>query len=316
VENWWNNENGRLSLQILQEFYVSVTRKIAHPMDSQDARQIVADLAQWKIHTPVIDDLLQAIDIQQTHQLSFWDAMVIQSAVRLGCRALASEAWPRWPDSSWQGSPSTTSATRRWPWWYGPSWRPSPSPAVQNPQAREATVPWLLRRRGPSEYDEGDQFVKGFSGTHQGRIGTFLAPGQVDTREPDLLAQTKQAANEMGIGIQIHAGKCPGEFREIRRRSAKTTVGYLGVEWRFYDSEPNGGNAVAGAIFWRAWWRRTVHARSVRTRERTESTDTRRRYTAAGFLRDSQLLLFRGRSRIDRTLWGLSSFRSTRTASE
>ena len=91
VENWWNNENGRLSLQILQEFYVSVTRKIAHPMDSQDARQIVADLAQWKIHTPVIDDLLQAIDIQQTHQLCFWDAMVIQSAVRLGCKTLASE---------------------------------------------------------------------------------------------------------------------------------------------------------------------------------------------------------------------------------
>ncbi|MHB0989513.1 MAG: PIN domain-containing protein [Bellilinea sp.] len=91
VENWWNNENGRLSLQILQEFYVSVTRKIAHPIDRQDARQIVADLAQWKIHTPTVDDLLQAIDIQHTHQFSFWDAMVIQSAVRLGCRALASE---------------------------------------------------------------------------------------------------------------------------------------------------------------------------------------------------------------------------------
>ena len=91
VENWWNNENGRLSLQILQEFYVSVTRKIAHPMDIKAARQIVSDLAQWKIHTPTVDDLLQAIDIQETHQISYWDAMVVQSAVRLGCTTLVSE---------------------------------------------------------------------------------------------------------------------------------------------------------------------------------------------------------------------------------
>ncbi|MHB8855282.1 MAG: PIN domain-containing protein [Bellilinea sp.] len=91
VENWWNNENGHLSLQILQEFYVSVTRKIAHPMDTKAARQIVSDLAQWKIHTPTVDDLLQAIDIQETHQISYWDAMVVQSAVRLGCTTLVSE---------------------------------------------------------------------------------------------------------------------------------------------------------------------------------------------------------------------------------
>ena len=91
VENWWNNKNGYISLQVIQEFYVTITRKIVSPMDAQAARQIVADLAQWKIHTPTVDDLLQAIDIQHNHQLSFWDAMVIQSAVRLGCRALASE---------------------------------------------------------------------------------------------------------------------------------------------------------------------------------------------------------------------------------
>jgi len=91
VENWWNNKNGHISLQVIQEFYVTITRKIPHPMNAQAARQIVADLANWKIHCPTIDDVLQAIDIQQAHQLSFWDAMVIESAVRLGCRTLASE---------------------------------------------------------------------------------------------------------------------------------------------------------------------------------------------------------------------------------
>ena len=45
VEECWENENGCLSIQVLQEFFVTVTRKIATPLDPQTARQIVADLA-------------------------------------------------------------------------------------------------------------------------------------------------------------------------------------------------------------------------------------------------------------------------------
>jgi predicted nucleic acid-binding protein len=42
----WEHENGRLSIQVLQEFFVTVTRKIASPLDLLTARQIVADLAR------------------------------------------------------------------------------------------------------------------------------------------------------------------------------------------------------------------------------------------------------------------------------
>jgi predicted nucleic acid-binding protein len=87
----WEYENGRVSMQVLQEFFVTVTRKIASPLDVPSARQIVADLAQWRLHAPEADDLLQAIDFQQNYQLSFWDAMVVQSAVRLGCSWLVTE---------------------------------------------------------------------------------------------------------------------------------------------------------------------------------------------------------------------------------
>lgn len=87
----WENENGCLSIQVLQEFYVTVTRKIAAPLDAPSARQIVADLAQWRLHAPEADDLLQAIDFQHHYQLAFWDAQVIQSAARLGCKLLLSE---------------------------------------------------------------------------------------------------------------------------------------------------------------------------------------------------------------------------------
>jgi predicted nucleic acid-binding protein len=91
VKACWENENGCLSIQVLQEFFVTVTRKIAAPLDHQTARQIVADLAQWRLHAPEANDLLEAIDLQQNYQLAFWDAQVIQSASSLGCKQLLSE---------------------------------------------------------------------------------------------------------------------------------------------------------------------------------------------------------------------------------
>jgi len=91
VRDCWKNETGHLSIQVLQEFFVNVTRKIAAPLDHQIARQIVADLAQWGAHSPEAGDLLQAIDFQELYLLSFWDAMIVQSAVHLGCKQLVSE---------------------------------------------------------------------------------------------------------------------------------------------------------------------------------------------------------------------------------
>jgi len=91
VKACWENGNGCISIQVLQEFYVNVTRKIAHPLEPQTVRQIIADLAHWRLHLPEANDVLQAIDFQQLYQLSFWDAMVLQSAARLGCTQLISE---------------------------------------------------------------------------------------------------------------------------------------------------------------------------------------------------------------------------------
>lgn len=91
VRDCWENETGCLSIQVLQEFFVNVTRKIAAPLDLSTARQLVADLAQWHVQAPEVNDILQAIDFQARYQLSFWDAMVVQSAARLGCKQLLSE---------------------------------------------------------------------------------------------------------------------------------------------------------------------------------------------------------------------------------
>jgi predicted nucleic acid-binding protein len=91
VEELWHTEQGCLSIQVLQEFYVNVTQKIPHPLDRQTARQLVSDLGQWRVHIPQVEDLLHAIDLQQAHSLSFWDAMIVQSALSAGCRRLVTE---------------------------------------------------------------------------------------------------------------------------------------------------------------------------------------------------------------------------------
>ncbi len=82
---------GALSLQVLQEFYVNVTRKIAVPLPPDIALERVRVLSRWRIHSPLPPDVLAAGEIAARHQLSLWDAMVIRSAAELGCSTLWTE---------------------------------------------------------------------------------------------------------------------------------------------------------------------------------------------------------------------------------
>ena len=91
VRRLWETENGCISVQVLQEFYVTVTRKVAQPMSMEDAAQIVRDISFWRIHAPNAEDGLGAIDIQRHYQVSFWDDMIIQSAKCSGCTVIWSE---------------------------------------------------------------------------------------------------------------------------------------------------------------------------------------------------------------------------------
>jgi predicted nucleic acid-binding protein len=91
ISGLWETGNGCLSVQVLQEFYVTVTRKVTQPIPIEDAVEILRDLSFWHIHTPNAEDVLGATDIQRHYQLSFWDAMVIHSAKCLGCQVVWSE---------------------------------------------------------------------------------------------------------------------------------------------------------------------------------------------------------------------------------
>ena len=91
VEELWDTRQGCVSVQVLQEFFVTTTRKIPKPLDAPAAAQIIDDLAHWHVHAPAVSDVVAAIEIHQRTGASFWDAMILRSAKELGCQILHSE---------------------------------------------------------------------------------------------------------------------------------------------------------------------------------------------------------------------------------
>jgi predicted nucleic acid-binding protein len=84
---------GVVSLQVLQEYFVTVTRKLG--VDAAIARRKVELLAEFDVATPGVSDVLAAIDLHRLHQFSFWDALVVQAAKQSGCGVLLSEDMQR-----------------------------------------------------------------------------------------------------------------------------------------------------------------------------------------------------------------------------
>jgi predicted nucleic acid-binding protein len=91
VSRLWVQRAGCVSIQVLQELYVNLTRKVPRPLDGVTVSRIVSDLSRWQVHSPEPPDLLVAIEIHQRNRISFWDAMIVRSAVRLGCARIWSE---------------------------------------------------------------------------------------------------------------------------------------------------------------------------------------------------------------------------------
>jgi predicted nucleic acid-binding protein len=91
VVDLWQRGTGCISIQVLQEFFVSVTAKISKPLSPRQASREIAYLSRWRVHRPWASDVLSAIDLQDRLRISFWDAMILQSAHSLGCEVLWTE---------------------------------------------------------------------------------------------------------------------------------------------------------------------------------------------------------------------------------
>ncbi len=87
----WEIGAGCVSVQVLQEFFVTVTRKVSRPITIDEAAERVREFSAWKVFSPTTEDVLAAIALHKKLRLNFWDAMVIQAAAELGCDVLWTE---------------------------------------------------------------------------------------------------------------------------------------------------------------------------------------------------------------------------------
>lgn len=81
----------RLSTQVLQEFFVTVTRKIAEPLENAVALDIIEDFLAWPVVVIDPEAIKRAGRLSDEARLSFWDALIVVAAARSGSRVLYTE---------------------------------------------------------------------------------------------------------------------------------------------------------------------------------------------------------------------------------
>lgn len=91
MEVLWRGRTGRLSDQVLHEFYVISTKKLATPVHREVARREVRQLQTWRPVPATADLRERAWEIEDRFGLSWWDSLIVAAAQQAGCRYLLSE---------------------------------------------------------------------------------------------------------------------------------------------------------------------------------------------------------------------------------
>lgn len=92
VSDLWESGNGVISTQVLQELYVTLTKKVpSHPKKSQ-VRRILNNYLAWDLAVNNGQTILQASEIEENYNISFWDAMIVSAAYSKNAAILLTEA--------------------------------------------------------------------------------------------------------------------------------------------------------------------------------------------------------------------------------
>ncbi len=91
VSDLWESGNGVISTQVLQELYVTLTQKVpSHPKKSQ-VRRILNNYLAWDLAVNNGQTILQASEIEENYNISFWDAMIVSAAYSKNAAILLTE---------------------------------------------------------------------------------------------------------------------------------------------------------------------------------------------------------------------------------
>ena len=87
-----DGEDGALSVQVLQEFYVQATRPTRpEPLSHDIAAGLIRRWTRFRVQEMNLAVLVSALEIKVAHRFSYWDSAIIAAARALGCRELYSE---------------------------------------------------------------------------------------------------------------------------------------------------------------------------------------------------------------------------------
>ncbi len=91
ITELWEKRNGVLSVQVLQEFYVNVTRKIHKPISRSEARAVIKNYLLWHVQANRPETIVLALEMEEKHCLSFWDAMIVAAAYQAVAKIILTE---------------------------------------------------------------------------------------------------------------------------------------------------------------------------------------------------------------------------------
>lgn len=87
----WLEQRGRTSVQVLNEFYSVMTSKFASVVSREDTWRDVQAMMAWTPQPVDADLMRRARDIEATHQLNWWDCLIVAAAQAQGCALLLTE---------------------------------------------------------------------------------------------------------------------------------------------------------------------------------------------------------------------------------
>jgi len=80
IHQLWESKNGVLSTQVLQEFYVTLTKKMPRPLNRVATRKILKEYFSWQVVINDLQIIFQASEIEEDYKISFWDALIVSAA--------------------------------------------------------------------------------------------------------------------------------------------------------------------------------------------------------------------------------------------
>ena len=90
VEEHLTEGDGAISVQVLREFYW-VARRLDHPLSEERAREAVNDFAEFASVSEDADMVLRAVRRHREMSLPFWDALIVEAALKAGADRLFTE---------------------------------------------------------------------------------------------------------------------------------------------------------------------------------------------------------------------------------